>query len=264
MSMRKLKRKIITSSEDIQNFDIVVLLDDEDDIIYQIPADFFLFEITSEPLGDRDKHHDLPSDEEHTMEELYHFSLSSPKKAIPLLEQYYEKYSNLGALSNFLSVAYERTGQSEKAEVLVKECYDNHKDYFFGIVNYGRFLVNKKRLDEFEEVFDDQFVLTKVFPYRKIFHESEVFNYYGMLTDYLNAIGNHHKARIYAEFLAVLDEDHREAKRVNNQLYWLKTKLDADEIEPPSKWAFAKMIGVILAIIIGFVYIIIQLIRWIF
>ena len=72
---------------------------------------------TRVPDGDRDKIHKLA------------FGRTSPRKKIPLLKEWIERYPNFPRLYNFLSAAYVAANDYPSAKALVLETYERFPEY---------------------------------------------------------------------------------------------------------------------------------------
>ncbi len=144
--------------------------------------------------------------------------LESAQAILPLLKLT-KKYSHVPIFYNFLSVAYERSGQLEKAYASVEEVYRKHPDYLFAKTNYAFLCLKYNQLDLIPDMFDRQYDLKLLYPYRNVFHITEVISFTRVMALYHQAIGQTKIARDYYEILRALDADGWLSEEVQTTLY---------------------------------------------
>ena len=83
---------------------------------------FYEYKITSEPI----KNPQIPSEIEGEVEDLFYESQEKPREAIPRLELLIEKYPAVPPLYNYLSIAYARIGNNNKADEIIETNYKNN------------------------------------------------------------------------------------------------------------------------------------------
>src|SRR5262245_26428207 len=105
------------------------------------------YQITCEPLH-KSPYNVLPPEIEEQSEQLYHLVHSDPRQAIEKLERLIEQYPDVAKLYNFLGVAYQAIGDSERAKQVAEENYRRHPDYLFAKLNWAEECLREGRLDE--------------------------------------------------------------------------------------------------------------------
>jgi tetratricopeptide (TPR) repeat protein len=182
------------------------------------------YELTDEPLDNPYLKH-LPAQVRDTLGDLYHKAHRRPKEVISDLERLVATYPRVPVLSNYLSVAYLRTGDTEKAEACVLEAYRRHPKYLFARVNYANVCLQRGEITKIPDIFEHKLDLKQLYPRRKQFHVSEFTGFAGVMCRYYNAIGERHAAEIYYQILKQLAPRDRLTKHAKYLLYpplWLR------------------------------------------
>lgn len=109
---------------------------------------------------------------------------ASPETAILKLEKHLEKYPKVGMLYNLLTAAYHHAGREKDSEALIEKGYQNCPQYLFIKMSYARLCIKRKQMDKIPEIFNQKFDLTELYPDRKLFHESEAINFYGLMGEH--------------------------------------------------------------------------------
>jgi hypothetical protein len=94
------------------------------------------YQITYDPLPYKSIKQ-LPVQVREQMEELYKLIQKQPQQTVQPLLDLITQYPNVPVFYNYLNVAYEMTGQPEKAYAVLKEVYHKHPDYLFARTNYA-------------------------------------------------------------------------------------------------------------------------------
>ncbi len=175
------------------------------------------YEITDEPILDR-QYRRLPKRVKDSIEPLHESVQNRPREAIQELLDWIEKYPNVPLFYNYLSVAYSRSGQDEKAEEIVRENYQRNPDYLFARLNYGELCLTKRDYDRIPELFDHKFDLKLLYPKRTRFHFSEVLGFMGLLGAYFFEIGERETAQKYYEVMKQINPSHVYTRRLRNKL----------------------------------------------
>ncbi|WP_395141909.1 tetratricopeptide repeat protein [Armatimonas sp.] len=144
---------------------------------------------TRVPDGDRDKIHKLA------------FGRTSPRKKIPLLKEWIERYPNFPRLYNFLSAAYVAAKDYPSAEALVRETYERFPEYLFARINYADILLRNDREDEVAALFPEGWALPMIFPNRSTFHATEVTGLAGLAARYFLRQDDGDQAMIHIQTL---------------------------------------------------------------
>ncbi|MCF8037695.1 MAG: hypothetical protein K9K79_00115 [Desulfohalobiaceae bacterium] len=176
------------------------------------------YEITSEPIRDK-QYKRLPGRVKDAIEQLYQNAQRRPRQAIPELVDLLKKYPNLPMLYNYLSVAYAKTGQREKAEEVVRENYRRNPDYLFARLNYAELCRAQGEYEKIAEIFEHKFELKLLYPKRKRFHFSEVTNFMGLMGIYFVETGEREGAERYYEILKEIAPSNPRTKMLRRKLY---------------------------------------------
>jgi tetratricopeptide (TPR) repeat protein len=175
------------------------------------------YEITDEPLHDP-VHEALPEAVKEAIERLYDLSKDNPKQAIEELLELREQYPQVPKFDNFLSIAYSRDGQVEKAYEVVEISYRRHPEYLFARLNYAEFCLNNNQLDNIPEIFEHTFDLSLLFPERTKFHVSEFGGFAGIMGMYFYKKGETEKAKRYYQMLKRIVPEHGLTKQLGRLL----------------------------------------------
>jgi tetratricopeptide (TPR) repeat protein len=176
------------------------------------------YEITSEPILDR-RYKRLPKHVKDAVEELHDLSQRQPKKAIPELLEWIEKYPNIPQFYNYLSIAYSWSGQRKKAEEVIQENYRRNPTYLFARLNYAELWLARRDYEKVAEIFDHKFDLKALYPKRKRFHITEVAGFMGIIGIYFVEIGEREAAETYYDILKQLAPDYPATKMLRRKLH---------------------------------------------
>lgn len=175
------------------------------------------YEITYEPIHDR-KYKRLPQKVKDAVERLHYESQKKPRKAIPELEAWLKKYPQVPMFYNYLSVAYSRIGDDQKAEEITKQNIRKNPDYLFARLNYAEFLMARGEYEKIAEIFGYKFDLKLLYPNRKRFHISEVANFTGFIGICFYEIGEQEIAEKHYEILREIAPRYPMTKRLKRRL----------------------------------------------
>jgi tetratricopeptide (TPR) repeat protein len=175
------------------------------------------YEITTSPTQAR-AYKRLPRRVTDAIERLHEEAQRRPRKAIPELLEWIEKYQ-VPILYNYLSVAYSMAGQREKSEAAVRENYRRNPDYLFARLNYAEICLAKGEYEKIGEIFEHKYDLKLLYPRRKRFHISEVVNFMGLMGMYFFETGKREMAEKYHEVLQEIAPRYPMAKRLRRKLY---------------------------------------------
>jgi hypothetical protein len=104
------------------------------------------------------------------------------------LYEYIKEYPGLPQFKNRLTSYYMLTGNRKKAKEINLLTLQQHPDYLFGKISMALEYYFENNFDEMLLLLGSQLELDALYPERKIFHVSEVMNYYKMVALYLNAV----------------------------------------------------------------------------
>ena len=78
-------------------------------------------------------------------------------------------------------MAYNVSGQSEKARQVIMENYEKNPNYLFGMLNYATLCLEDGEPEKIPEIFDHKFDLKHLYPDRNVFHITELVNFIGTI-----------------------------------------------------------------------------------
>jgi tetratricopeptide (TPR) repeat protein len=179
---------------------------------------FFSYKIT----GDNDE----PDHKYHysqQIEDLLHDTYVKVKKGkfrkpIPLLKLV-EKYPNVPAFKNYLTVYYNLNGNKEKAFSSNRWLLKEHPDYLFGKINLAAEYIEKGQLDEVENILGKALDLKDLYPEREVFHITEFQSYLHVSCQYLIEKGEYEAVESRLETaIKVLGENHQVIQSIRMRL----------------------------------------------
>lgn len=156
----------------------------------------------------------LPKKVQNEIKDLHNLSISEPEKAIPKLESLISKYPKVNFLYNFLSCAYNNTGDIENANRVLLDNYKRNPNYLFAKINYAQLCLENNELDKIPRIFNQKYDLKMLYPNRNKFHISEYVGFAGVLGEYFFRIGKKDTAKIYYNTLRKIAPRHPLTKRL--------------------------------------------------
>ncbi|KGE87002.1 MAG: SEC-C metal-binding domain-containing protein [Phaeodactylibacter xiamenensis] len=121
----------------------------------------------------------VTEEEAELMNALYPEVLAGNRNAIKPLEELVRRCPHLPRAQNHLYTLYMMRGKRRKAGRLLRELRKNHPNYLFGITNESNLLVQEKKdTAAARHLMGERLLLQDLYPERKVFHVSEVMNYY--------------------------------------------------------------------------------------
>ncbi len=196
------------------------------------PVQLLQYKITDEPIRD-EAYNRLPEDVKDRIDYLYHNLSRRGRELIPELLTLHEQYPQVQQFSNYLTVAYSKTGQTDKVEQLIQENYERDPTYLFAKIHYAELCLQRDDCEKVAEIFDNKFDLRLLYPHRKSFHISEAAGFWGVMGLYFFMIGEREAAEQTYEALKTIDPRHQFTRRLKRQLYpgplrrWLLRLLDS-------------------------------------
>lgn len=184
MTKKSRKRQAISSLDELDEIQIIE------------------YEITTEPILDQ-QYRKLPRSVQDAFEQLHHTVQSQPRKVIPELLEWIEKYPNIPLLYNYLSVAYSMTGRHKEMEATILENYRRNPDYLFARLNYAELFLRQGDYERVAEILEHKFDLKLLYPERNRFHLTEVSGFMGLVGLYFVGIG---KRSVAVKYLKILEQ----------------------------------------------------------
>ncbi len=149
---------------------------------------FFSYKITGNPLEvDNGEHYSAALE---TLLQKTYMEVYRQKHSNPIwLHELIEKYPNVPAFKNYLTVYYNLKGKREKAQSTNHWLVKKHPDYLFGKLNLAAEYMENGRLDEVPKVLGKTLDLQEIYPERKAFHITEFQAFQNISCHYLLKIG---------------------------------------------------------------------------
>lgn len=176
------------------------------------------YQITYNPLPHKSINQ-LPPPVREQLEELYNLIQKQPQQTIQPLLDLITQYPNVPVFYNYLNVAYEMTGQPEKAYVILKTVYQKHPDYLFARTNYAFYCLKNHFPGKIPVIFDHHFDLKSLYPQRKVFHITEFTAFTTVMALYHHEIDQQPAAEKYYQLLKQIVPHHQMTKTVKRHLY---------------------------------------------
>jgi len=123
-----------------------------------------------------------------SLQETYNDINSTKKNKESKLLAYIQQYPDIPQFKNRLSIYYELKGNREKAKEIKLFTHQQHPDYLFGKIAIALEYFYENKPEEMPALLGEHLELGALYPDRKIFHISEVMNYYKVAALYLNAV----------------------------------------------------------------------------
>ncbi len=161
----------------------------------------------------------LPKNVRNRIGDIYYKTVHQPKSILPELEQLATRYPNVPVILNYLSAAYSRIGQSEKAEKVSLKNYKMHPNYLFSRINYAQICFNKKEYDKLPKIFNNKFELKLLHPERNKFHYSEFVSFNAIICRYFIATDQIVKAKATFNLLQTVAPKDAATKELKKILY---------------------------------------------
>lgn len=197
-----------------------------------IPTNLKLFnyKITGEPEeADHNQHYsqDIEDLLHKTYIQVQKNKMRSPVKLLKLIE----KYPNVPAFKNYLTVYYNQKGKLDKAFQSNRWLAKEHPDYLFGKLNLVASCIQDDRLDEVPDIIGKALDLKDLYPEREVFHITEFQSFFGVSCQYLIAKGDFEAVETRIEVAEkVLGEDNPVIAQVYNAMMYKKIDI-AEERE---------------------------------
>jgi tetratricopeptide (TPR) repeat protein len=177
------------------------------------------YEITRDPLElaeERDP--DLEAAIADRQQELFDLVHNDARSAIPELETLLERFPNSRLLMNWLSAAYQRIGDHEKADSMITLCYQRHPDYLFARTNLAAIHLQNGDPAQADAVMQHKWDLKLMYPHRDVFHVSEFIAMSHVAVDYFMQTGERRAAELILESMVELAPDHEATKSAQKMM----------------------------------------------
>lgn len=164
------------------------------------------YDIVDEPMEEAEGR--IPEELGDEAAELHGKLFDDPASVVGRLEELVRRYPESAGLANWLTVAYQASRMSAKADALIEAEYCKRPAYLFARVNYARLLIRRNELDPVPGVFEGGFDLKLMYPERTRFHISELTALATVVGEYFCRKGEHEVALRYLGMLEEVAPDH--------------------------------------------------------
>ena len=142
------------------------------------------YKITGDPEeADNDQHYSPEIEDliRKTYIQVHKKKIHSPVKLLKLIE----KYPNVPAFKNYLTVFYNIKGKKDKAHQANRWLAKEHPDYLYGKLNLAANYIEEGQLEEVPKILGEALDLQDLYPDRKVFHISEFQSFFNIACHYL-------------------------------------------------------------------------------
>jgi hypothetical protein len=196
----------------------------------------FGYEITDEPEF-LDKEFGITPEIREHIYELYFEAHEPERGTVKKLKNIIKKYPHVPQFKNYLTAVYDSKGDKNKVYECNKLIQEEHPDYLFGKINLAAQYFEQKEYDKIPEVLGEKMEIQALYPDRKVFHVSEVMNFYRLAVIYYSAIGDLEAAESRFKIMEEIDEEHPDTYRALKYLMpeRIKANIKRDAEEEKTK-----------------------------
>ncbi len=133
---------------------------------------FFNYAITGDP-DEVDSRESRSPELAALLFDAHEMALHNKRGAEKKIKQLIERYPDVPAFKNYLTVLYTKQGHTDKAHEINRRIVAEHPDYLFGKINLALQYLEEKRLEEIPKILGNAFDLQALYPERRVFHISE-------------------------------------------------------------------------------------------
>ena len=136
-------------------------------------------QILAIPRTDQPLDSDTPSElAPEQMEDLYYACSEGANWAIAELKKLIARYPNFPTLLNYLHTVYQQRNQPRQAKQVLKDLAKFHPDYLYTRIGLALDALYANNADAAVLALGPALDITKLYPERELFHNSELKNYY--------------------------------------------------------------------------------------
>ena len=158
-------------------------------------------------------------------------------RAIQMSRNLIEKYPKNPVLYLNLIVFYDLKNKSRKSDDILIYARQKFPEDFFIKIHYGMYLLDRDKIAEFEQIFENKWKLADQLPFRDTFHISEVMSFHSLMIHYLLKTGETIKADLlFKEIKDFGDDQLHIVEDLNDLIMTFKTeKLKEFQGKKPEK-----------------------------
>ncbi len=184
----------------------------------------FEYEITDES-DFMDNEYGITPEIRELIENLYHEVQIKKKGIINKLLKVVNKYPQVPQFKNYLTVAYDLSGNNRKAYECNSWILKEHPNYFFGKINLAAHYFEQKEYDKIPEILGELMEIHALYPERKVFHISEVMAFNRLSVMYFSTIGNLEAAESRFKIMEEINAEHPDTTQA--EMYLIPERLKA-------------------------------------
>lgn len=147
----------------------------------------------------------IPDDLEDQMDELYSLATKGKKSGIKKFTRLIEKYPQVPALKNYLTVLYNNMGKPDKAYEVNRWIVAEHPEYLFGKLNLAAEYYARGEYDKMPDLLGESMDLKLLYPHRDTFHVAEVTAFLKIAVLYFSAIQAFDQAETRLSIMSEID-----------------------------------------------------------
>ena len=158
------------------------------------------------------------------LESLYHLALSGRKSGVKKFHRLIKKHPRNPQLKNYLSILYQKMGDTPKANEVTKWIVAEHPNYLFGKLNVAFKYLADEKYEKVTEVLGEELEIKALYPHRDTFHVSEITGFYKATVLYFIGLNNLKEAKKRVKLIKELAPDSLDAQEAENFLFSEKIK----------------------------------------
>lgn len=192
------------------------------------------FHITTDPEFQDNRDHITPQ-LKWELEKLYPKVQKGNKTVIRKILHLIERNPKNPQLKNFLSSAYQTSGNYKKAVEVNDWILQEHPDYLFGLLNKAHQYIDSDKPEKVTEILGKGLDLKKLYPGRDLFHLAEVTGFFKLAVIYYAAIEDFDQAEMRLDILKEIAPNHPDTETAGNHLFYKRMEAGARRFEEEEK-----------------------------
>ncbi len=143
----------------------------------------------------------IPFELEPQLDNLYKIANKGKKSGIKRITRLIEKFPRVAVLKDFLSMLYDRMGETKKSFDVLNILAEQHPNYLFGLTNLTADYLHNNKPEKVIDLLGKNFNPKELYPERETFHIDEVIALYKVAVIYFSAKCDFDKANAYLDFI---------------------------------------------------------------
>lgn len=192
------------------------------------------FHITTDPEFQDNRDHITPQ-LKWELEKMYPTIQKGNITVIRKILHLIERHPKNPQLKNFLSSAYQASGNYKKAVEVNDWILKEHPNYLFGLLNKAHQYINSGKPENVPEILGEGLDLKKLYPDRDVFHLAEVTGFFKLAVMYYAAIDDFDQADMRLDILKEVAPDHPDTETARTHLLYKKMEAGVRRFEEEEK-----------------------------